>query len=325
MSATPVAVEVTRGGIVESRHRVAAAVAEPGGRVTARVGDAEVAIFPRSSVKPIQAVALIETGAADGFGLGAAELALACASHGGEPAHVDRVRAWLARLGLDETALACGAHPPTHKASARALRAAGGAPSAVHNNCSGKHTAMLATAVHMGEPTAGYLDPAHPVQRRIRAVFEALTGTSLAEPGVDGCGVPNWPMSTATLALAMANLIERPAATRLFAAMRAHPHLVAGTGRLDTALMTARPDIVAKGGAEGVHVAVLPERRLAVAVKAEDGAGRAADVALLAMLEHLVGGIVDDARLAPFAHAPVRNVAGRVVGEIRPAPGWPAP
>jgi L-asparaginase II len=321
---TPVAVELWRGPAVESRHRVAVAVAETGGRVTARVGDTDVPVFPRSAIKPVQAVPLVETGAADAFGLGEAELALACASHAGEPMHTERVAAWLARLSLTERDLACGAHAPNHRETARALRRRGGAPTPVHNNCSGKHTGMLTTARHLGEPTAGYLDPAHPVQRRIRAVFEELAGTTLGEPGVDGCGVPSWPLPLDRLAVAMAAMVDRPAAQRLFAAMRAHPALVAGTNRLDTALMRARPDIVAKGGAEGVHVAVVPGRGLAVALKAEDGAGRAADVALLAVLERFVGGVVDHPDLRPHAEPPIQNVAGRTVGTIRAAEGWPA-
>jgi len=321
---TPVAVELWRGPAVESRHRVAVAVAATGGRVTARVGDTEVPVFPRSAIKPIQAVPLVETGAADAFALGDAELALACASHSGEPMHTEPVAAWLARLGLSERDLECGAHAPLEREAARDLRRRGGTPTPVHNNCSGKHTGMLTTAVHLGEPTAGYLDPAHPVQRRIRAVFEELAGTALGEPGVDGCGVPSWPLPLDRLAVAMANLCERPAAARLFAAMRAHPELVAGTGRLDTALMAARADIVAKGGAEGVHVAVLPDRGLAVAVKAEDGAARAADVALLAVLDRLVGGIVEHPDLRDYAAPAIENVAGRTVGAIRAAEGWPA-
>jgi L-asparaginase II len=321
---TPVAVELWRGPAVESRHRVAVAVAESGGRLTAQVGDAEVPVFPRSAIKPIQAVPLVETGAADAFALGDAELALACASHAGEPVHTERVAAWLARIGLTERGLACGAHAPLDREAARELRRAGGVPTPVHNNCSGKHTGMLTTAVHLGEPTAGYLDPAHPVQRRIRAVFEELMGAPLGEPGVDGCGVPSWPLPLDRLAVAMANLCERPAAKRLLVAMRAHPELVAGTGRLDTALMRARPDLVAKGGAEGVHVAVVPDRGLAVAVKAEDGAGRAADVALLAVLDRLVGGIVDHPDLRAFAEPSIQNVAGRTVGAIRAAEGWPS-
>jgi len=324
VSATPVAVELWRGPACESRHRVAVAVAETGGRLVHAIGDVATPVFPRSAIKPIQAVPLVETGAADAFDLGDGELALACASHAGEPMHTERVAAWLARLGLGERDLACGAHAPNHRETAREMRRAGRVPTAVHNNCSGKHTGMLTTALHMGEPTAGYLDPAHPVQRRVKAVFEELAGVALSPPGVDGCGVPSWPLPLDRLAVAMANMVERSAARRLFAAMQAQPKLVAGTDRLDTALMRARPDIVAKGGAEGVHVAVLPDRGLAVALKAEDGAGRAADVALLAVLERLVGGIGDQPALRHHAQPPIENVAGKTVGVIRAAPGWPA-
>ncbi len=323
MTPTPVAVEVRRGPAVESRHRVAVAVAAVGGRITARVGDTATPVFPRSAIKPIQALALVETGAADAFGLGAVELALACASHGGEPMHVEAVRAWLRRVGLGERDLECGAHVPLDRAAARALRARGGTPSPLHNNCSGKHAGMLTTALHLGAPTAGYLAPDHAVQRRIRTVFEELAGVALPAPGIDGCGVPTWPLPLERLAVAAADLCERPAARRLFAAMRAEPDLVAGTGRLNTALLRARPDLVAKAGAEGTYVAVLPERGLGVALKVEDGAARGAEVALLAVLERLVGGIADHPDLRSFAEPPLTSVAGRTVGVIGAAPDWP--
>lgn len=324
MTATPIAVEVRRGGTVESHHRVAAAVVASDGTVLQRIGDTTVPVFPRSALKPLQALPLIETGAADALAVTVEELALACASHGGEPMHVERVAKWLARLGLGVDDLECGAHAPAYAPAAAALVARGDRPSALHNNCSGKHTGMLTTARHLGEPTGGYLAPEHPVQRRIRGTLEDLAGVKLGAPGIDGCGVPNWPLGLEALAAAMARSLDRgePAA-RIRAAMRAHPELVAGTGRLCTALMTAVDGVVAKTGAEGVFVAILPERRLALALKAEDGAGRAAEVALLALLANL---LPDDAGLGAldaFARPEIRNVAGMAVGQLAPCAGWP--
>ncbi len=326
MSATPIAVEVRRGGTVESRHRVAAAVVGADGVVQLRVGDVGVPVFPRSALKPLQALPLVETGAADACAVTTEELALACASHGGEPMHVDRVRAWLERLGLGVDDLECGAHAPAYAPAAADLVVRGEPCTALHNNCSGKHTGMLTTARLLGEPTRGYLAVDHPVQRRIRQTLEDLAQVKLAEPGIDGCGVPNWPLGLEALARAMARSLERgEGAARVRRAMRAHPELVAGTGRLCTALMRAVDGIVAKTGAEGVFVALLPERGVALALKAEDGAGRAAEVALLALLGELLPNEPGLADLDTYARPVLKNVAGREVGHLRPVPGWPMP
>ena len=189
MAAAPVAVEVWRGERVESRHRVRACVADPNGHVLLALGDVDEPVYPRSAVKPFQALALVESGAADAFGIGTEELALACASHGGEPVHVARVGAWLGRLGLDETALACGPHAPLHQPSATAMLRAGTIPSRIHNNCSGKHAGMLAAALQLSAPTRGYELPHHAVQRHCAGAIAALAGLDrLPEPGIDGCG-----------------------------------------------------------------------------------------------------------------------------------------
>ncbi len=202
-------------------------------------GDVDRLIFPRSAVKPLQALALLESGAAEHFAVSQAEIALACASHGGEPFHVEPIRRWLARLGLDPTALECGAHPPTHGPSAEHLVAAGRAPEPVHNNCSGKHTAMLTVARHIGAPVAGYIRADHPVQRRVTAILAEMAGVeALPEPGTDGCGLPTYPMTLAQLATAMARLADpqhlsparAAACRRICAAMTGHPELVAGSG-----------------------------------------------------------------------------------------------
>jgi len=328
----PVAVEVRRGGRVESRHRAAFAVRDAEGAVVMQGGEAQAPVFPRSAIKPLQALPLLETGAADAFGVSDAEIALACGSHGGEPGHVATAAAWLARLGLDETALACGPHLPSHAATADALRRRGEAPSRLHNNCSGKHCGMLATARHRREPIKGYAASDHPVQGRIRAVLEAMSDAALPDdPGVDGCGVPTWPLPLDALGLAAARLAapdlhareRRLAIERVHRAMRARPDQVAGSGRLCTVLMRTAPHLLVKTGAEGVFIAAWPERRLGLALKVEDGAMRAAEVALLALLHPI--GALDAAAIAAlegFARPSLRNHEGDIVGDIRPAPGW---
>ena len=331
--ATPIAVEVWRGDRVESRHRVRCCVADAAGRPVLAIGDVAEPIFPRSALKPFQALALVESSAAEAYGVSDAELALACASHGGEPDHVARVAAWLARLGLDDDALACGPHPPLFAPAAAALARHGGQPRRVHNNCSGKHAGMLAAALGMGEPTRGYEHPEHAVQRHCAAAIADLAGLDrLPPPGIDGCSLPNHPLPLAGLARAAARLadpggeapLRRAALARIGSAMRAHPYLVAGTGRCCTAVMSAAPGVVAKTGAEGTYLAAIPDLGLGLALKVEDGATRAAEVALLALLDHL--GALDEtasATLAPFRERELRNFADLVVGRVTVAAGWP--
>jgi len=330
----PVAVLVRRGARVESQHRVAYAVADGDGRLLAAAGDVEREVFPRSAIKPLQALALVESGAADRFAVSERELALACASHSGEPEHIALVRAWLARLGVDPAAFECGAHPPLHTPSAQRLAAARRPPERVHNNCSGKHAGMITIARHLGAPIAGYSRADHPVQRLIGEVLCDLAGlAALPAPAIDGCGVPTWPIPINRLATALARFAHpvglpatrADACARLQAAMLAHPHLVAGTDRACTEIMTVAPDVLVKTGAEGVYAACLLKRRLGLVLKVEDGAGRAAPVALLALLRAL--GALDAkaaAALAGRMQPELRNHAGVVVGRIEPAVGWPA-
>ena len=322
----PIAVEALRGGRVESRHRVSAVVVDDQGRIIASAGDVDQPIYPRSAIKPLQALSVIESGAADAFDISREELALACASHGGEPMHVERVAAWLARLGLSEADLACGPHLPLHQPSAEALTASGKKPSRLHNNCSGKHTGMLSTALHTDEPTRGYLEPEHPVQRRIEAVLQRMTDSAVvAGPAVDGCGAPTWqiPMRAVALAAARLGSDEGSAATRVREAMTHHPELVAGTDRCCTAIMRHARGVLAKTGAEGVYLAAIPARRLGLALKAEDGATRAAEVAVLDVLDRL--GALDAAArdaLGEQMRPILRNHAGAEVGRIRPTDAW---
>jgi L-asparaginase II len=329
-----VAILVRRGERVESRHRVSYAIADAAGGRRQVAGDPDQPIFPRSAVKPMQALVLLESGAAERFAVSQEELALACASHGGEPRHVEAIRRWLARLRLDQAALECGAHPPSQAPSAERLVSAGRAPEPVHNNCSGKHTAMLATALHLGAPLAGYIAADHPVQRRVAATLAEMAGVeALPAPGVDGCGLPTYPLSLGQLATAFARLADpaglaadrRAACRRICAAMTAHPELVAGSGRACTAIMTVAPQVVVKTGAEGVYGAALPGLGLGLALKVEDGGSRAAPVALLALLGAI--GALGPRQLTALdevARPVVRNHAGRVVGRIEPATGWPA-
>lgn len=333
-AASPILIEVTRGDLVESRHLGSAVAVDAQGRAAAAWGDPDLVVYGRSAIKPLQALPLVESGAAERFGLGDAELALACGSHGGEPAHVSLGEAWLDRLGLSPAALECGAHPPLHEPSAQALLRAGQAPGAVHNNCSGKHTGMLTHAVHLGEPTRGYIAPDHPVQQRVRAALEAMTGLNLsvAVRGIDGCGLPQYGLPLRALARAMANLADpsglpaerRAAVLRLRAAMIAQPFHLAGTGRFCTDMIQATAGrTLVKSGAEGVYVGILPTQGLGVALKIHDGAARARPVALGAILRHL--GALDEAAWATLAlHvAPtLRNHAGTPVGLVRPGPGW---
>lgn len=310
MKSDPVTVEVRRGGMVESRHRVHAVCADAAGAVVAAWGDEAFPTFPRSAAKPIQALPLLESGAAAAFGLGGEEIALACASHSAEPMHVERVRAWLGRIGLAEADLECGAPA--------------GTPGPLHNNCSGKHAGFLTVARHLGLPTRGYVAHDHPVQRLVSAALAEMTGAAGAPWAIDGCSIPTFQVPLSALAAGMARMAApeaaREAAARtIVASMLAHPALVAGNFRFDTLFMAASHTLATKGGAEGVHAAIVPARGWGVAVKAEDGAGRAAEAALAAVLERL--GQTGDAERAALADRwPLRNVAGIVVGEIAVAP-----
>jgi L-asparaginase II len=327
----PVAVEVTRGPVVESRHEGIAAVVKPDGTVVASWGDIDAAILPRSANKPIQAMAFVESGAIERFGLGNEHIALACASHYGETRHVDTVRAWLAKLGLSEDDLECGAHMPRLQASLEDLLRAGKTATAAYNNCSGKHSGFLTTAVQYGEPTRGYIKYDHPVQRRLREVMSDLCGLDAnAFPyGTDGCGIPTLATPLKSLARAMASMADpsrlsnkhAEAASRIRAAMNAEPFMMAGTGAFGTRINGALPGVAeVKGGAEGVFCGMLPGLGLGVALKMWDGAGRASEIAMAALLNHL--GVLPADQRDEILHPPVRNVVGLLVGEMRPAKSW---
>jgi L-asparaginase II len=325
----PVLIEVLRGNLVESRHRGAVAVADADGATLVALGDVAAPIFPRSAVKALQALPLVESGAAGRYGLGDEELALACASHSGEPAHVAGVERMLAKASLTPSALSCGSHWPLSQAAAIAL-ARTGAPSALHNNCSGKHAGFLCLACSLGVDHADYWRPGHPVQREVRAVLEGLSGATLTAEScaIDGCSVPTWAIPLHNLALAFARFDtghglapERAkAAARLRQACAKKPWYVAGTGRFCTDLMQLFGErVYLKTGAEGVCCGALPERGLGIAIKCDDGAGRAAEAIMAGLVGRLIPlTFAEREALAGFSHPVLRNWNGIEVGAIRP-------
>ncbi len=326
----PVLVEVLRGVVIESRHRGAVCVVDADGRTVLEIGDALRPVFPRSAVKSIQALPLVESGAADAFGLGDRELALACASHNGEAAHAELALSMLKRAGLGAEALECGTHWPSYQKATVELARSGAEPTGLHNNCSGKHAGFVCTCVHSGIDPAGYVGRTHWLQEAVREAMEGVTGAAHGEDvcGTDGCSIPTYAIPLRNLALGFARMAtgaglgpERArAAKRLFAACMAEPFYTAGTGRADTALMAAAPGrIFVKVGAEGVYCAALPELGLGIALKVDDGASRAAEVAVATVLAKLMGaeGELADG-LGRISNPVLTNWNGIDVGSLRP-------
>lgn len=322
----PVLVEVTRGPLIECRHRGVVAICDAAGRLHLELGDVRAPVFPRSAVKPLQAIPLIETGAADRFHLGPRHIALAAASHSGTRAHVDAAREILLAAGLDETKLHCGTHIPRDEEEQRALLRSGAKPGPLHHNCSGKHAAMLATARHMGEAVANYEDTAHPVQQRIRMVIEDMGGGVIGADvcGIDGCSVPNWAMPAADLARAYARFAtgeglpaaRKQAAQRIMAAVRAAPDYLAGASRLDTRVQKLFDGAAfIKTGAEGAYAGAIPSLGLGFALKIDDGAMRAAE----AVVSMLLACHLKEAR-GKLPLKSLKNAQGQDVGVIRPSP-----
>src|SRR3954469_5986305 len=326
----PVLVEVVRGALVESRHGGAVAVVDADGATVLALGDVARPVYPRSAVKALQALPFVESGAADKYGFGDQEIALACASHGGEPGHVEVASRMLARAGLDSGALECGAHWPSHQPSTQVLARSGAAPSALHNNCSGKHSGFLCVACAAGVEHGGYVKAEHFVQREVRGTLESLTGVGLSadECGIDGCSIPTWAVPLTALAYAFARFgtgqglgVERAkAAARIRAACAAEPYFVAGTGRFCTEMMKAfGARVLVKTGAEGVFCGVLPEQGIGVAIKCEDGGTRAAEVPRPTITDRpLPLGESEGAALARFVRPRLRNWNGIEVGGLRP-------
>jgi L-asparaginase II len=320
-------VAVTRGGFVESVHDVAACASDADGNARLVMGDVDVPVFLRSAAKPFIAAAIVEAGVADRFALGDREIAVIAASHNGEPFHVATVRGILEKIGLPESALQCGTHPP-YGAAARALTESGEAASAIHNNCSGKHAGILALCIVLGADPATYLEASNPAQQAILAFCARMTGDDPATwpVAVDGCGIPVFATPLRRAALAFARLAslegieddDARALERVRRAIIAEPAYVAGTDRFDTDLILATEGrVVGKGGAEGVQCDALLPSGLGLALKVIDGSRRAGSPAAVALLGEL--GALDenaDRALQRHAHPEIRNVAGRVVGRV---------
>lgn len=324
-------VHFLRAGHVESVHYGHVAVVDSRGRLLAFAGDPRAFVFLRSAFKPFQALPLVESGVFARSGLGADALALIAGSHGGTDRHAALALSILEKAGAEPSALRCGIHEPYDEPTAAALRARGEAPTALRHNCSGKHAAMLLLARSMGEPLETYTDPAHPVQRRIFDRFAELVGEPFEDPApaTDGCGAPAPRMPLARLARAFALLAlgvdaagrAAPALAEIRDAMAAHPENVAGAGRLDTLLMgRLKGVVVSKAGAEGMHATAHLARGVGIAVKIADGSRRALKPAVIAVLDQLgLLGAEDRAALDPRQDSVLKNYAGLVVGEIRPA------
>jgi L-asparaginase II len=341
MRNAPTLVEVLRGPTVESSHCGILAVVDTQGRVLHALGDIDRPVFGRSAVKVLQALPLVASGAADRAKLSPAQLALACASHNGEPEHVATAAAMLAQAGLDADALECGAHWPGFDVATRALARSGHEPTALHNNCSGKHAGFACLGCLMAadrglDPRtflSGYVAPEHPVMREVRAALGAATDCDLrhASVGTDGCSIPTYAIPLRQLALAFARVAtgqglsadHARAALRLRQAVATAPFMVAGTGRFDTVVMQHFGErVFCKVGAEGVYCAALPEQGLGVAIKMDDGNNaRAVEVVMATVLQALVArDEADTAALAPRLRPVLRNWNGLTVGQLQPAP-----
>ena len=333
--ANPALVEVMRGPLVESRHRCAVAVVDSHVGLVRKWGDIEAVILPRSSLKPFQAISMLESGAFDAFGLADEELALHCASHSGESEHVSRVVSWLAKIGCGEDDLKCGPQRPLGLQLEPNLPEQHPQPSKVANNCSGKHTGFLTTAKHLGAGIRGYTSTGHPVQQLVRNIIAEMCDTDPESMpvGFDNCGAPVFGVSLHSFAHAAARLakpdglesVRADACTRVVSAMRAHPWLVAGSRRADTILMQDDGfDGVAKCGAEGVFLVAVPEEGIGMAIKVDDGGDRAASALAVGVLHAL--GILDvdtHSRLSAAIDKTVMGADGdevistvRVIGEV---------
>ncbi len=324
----PVLINLTRGNLVESFHRGAVCIVRAEGAPVVALGDIERPIYPRSAIKVLQALPLVESGAADAAGMSDKELALACASHNGEEFHVETAKAMLARSGLSVDALACGAQWPAREDAARSLAAQGQLPTPLHNNCSGKHAGMLALATHLEASAEHYESVDHPVQQRVRQTIEEMTGEAASPQmcAIDGCSLPTWAMPLKGLARAFARLASltglsperEKAAKRLMHACTCEPQMVEGTGRFGSGVMRrlGAPAFV-KGGAEGVYCAAFPEQGLGMALKIDDGMKRGAEAAAAHVIAALFPGEIKNAD--EIYDMTLTNWRGTNVGEITPS------
>lgn len=315
----PIIAEVTRGGIVESRHTGAFAVVNGEGKIVKSAGDFATPIFPRSAIKAFQCVPLIESGAADHFGFTEEEIALACSSHNGEPEHVRVARSMLQKAGENEAHYECGSHWPTEIHARHDLVRAGSEPLQVHNNCSGKHAGMLALSRQLGADPKDYVKIEHSVQQAVAKAIADYCDVDVGTLtwGIDGCSVPTWAYPLSNMALGFAKLTETATGKRIIEAVRKHPFMVAGTNRFDTKLMQAVPRVFVKTGAEGVYCGCIPHAHLGLALKCDDGASRASEIAMASLLASLdVWTAEEKETLKSFTHVELKNWRKIDVGDI---------
>lgn len=330
----PVLVNRWRGNSIESRHRGAVAIVDSSGRLIAALGDVQRSVFPRSSIKFLQAIPFVESGAVDAYGLDERHIALACASHNGEPIHVGLAQDWLSRLSLSHDDLECGAELPLHQGTQFDLLADGRGPQRIHHNCSGKHLGMLSTCCHLGEQTRNYRLYNHDAQKRWFEVLESLTNTRIMQLpwGYDGCAIPTLALPLQRIALSMARFgdddffkgARLDAVQRIRKAVTDNPYLVAGKERLCTDLMDRlAPGVLVKVGADGVYTAVISAHKMGVALKIDDGNDGAARVALGAVLQALGMISRDDLRaLAEYLTPSIANSRGETIGRSEPSSDW---
>jgi L-asparaginase II len=312
-------VVTTRGGLVECVHYGSVAVVDTKGKLIAGVGDPTALNFTRSALKPLQALPFVEAGGMSRFNFTSQELALMCASHGGERVHVDLAARILDRIGARESDLQCGCHVPSYFTATDTQPPAGARWNQLSHNCSGKHSGFLAYCRMFGHPFKNYLDPDGPLQTRIRNVVQAFAGNETIGTGIDGCSAPNFAMPLSRLAQAFSRMAvgETPELAALAFAMTRHPDLVSGTARTDLALMQAgKGDWVSKIGADGVQALGVKSKGIGIAVRIADGNKRALQVATVNVLQQL--GLPLDAKsaLASHLHPVVRNFRGTEVGGI---------
>ena len=329
----PVLVDIIRGDMIESRHRGSVAIVDSHGQVELAIGDVLSSVFARSGIKPIQALALVETGAARAFSLGSAQVALACSSHNGATTHVDIVRTWLGKIGCTEDDLECGTSLPWTDEGKQELYATGEAATTAHDNCSGKHTGFLTVCKHLDFSVQGYTRFEHPMQQRLLGVLEQMTGMDLFEApkAIDGCGIPTIGVPLGNIAFAMARLGDphdqpeerQEACRRIRTAMAHEPYLVAGKDRFCTRVIGALGQAaLVKTGAEGIYCATLTDKKLGVAIKIDDGSRRAAEAVMIRLLQNL-DLITDRAKgqLLNLLEPAIQSRAGKMVGLVRIADG----
>ncbi len=328
MEKSPLTVQVTRGGIVESQHQVHAIIVNHRGETLHQWGNVNQPVYPRSAIKALQALAFIERGGADQFNFSETEIAILCASHNGENEHTTTVSSMLEKLSLTGHDFECGHHWPMRPEASYALAGAGLVPNNLHNNCSGKHAGMLALAKLLNVDHHHYINIDHAVQQEIANTMAQMCEVDFSNApwSPDGCSAPTWAIPLYNLALGFAKFAEpttltterRVACETLFQAVVNHPFMVAGTARYCTDMMTLlQKRVFLKVGAEGIYIAAIPDLKIAIAMKCEDGAVRAVESVMTALLD-FVGATdhIKDDLLAPYRNVSIKNWNKMLTGEI---------